>query len=94
MHPGVSGETGGQTVGEKEGVGADVVLAMIPLSLQIDECFVKVKVTVCSYPSSVQEVYCFEDSRGTGEGAFDKETVRGEYLSQPVAERVLDVPQR
>ena len=92
VYPGVSGETGGQTVGEKEGVSADIVLAMIPLPLQIDECFVKVEVTERSYPSSVQEVYCFKDSRGAGKGTFDKEAVGGKYFPQPVTETVLDVP--
>ena len=92
VYPGVSRETGGQAVGEKEGVSADVVLAMIPLPLQVDECFVKVEVTVRSYPSSVQEVYCFEDDRGARERAFDKEAERGKYFPQPVTETVLDVP--
>ena len=64
VYPGVSGETGGQTVGEKEGVSAGVVLAMIPLPLQIHECLVKVQVTVRGHSSSVQEVDCFEDGGG------------------------------
>ena len=42
VYPGVIRETGGQTVGEQEGVSADVVFAMIPLPLQVDEGFVKV----------------------------------------------------
>ena len=61
VYPGVSGETGGQTVGEKEGVSAGVVLAMIPLPLQIHECLVKVEIPVSGDSSSVQEVDCFKD---------------------------------
>ena len=56
VYPGVSRNAGCQTIGEKEGVCADVILATIPLPLQIHKCFVEIQVTVSGYSPSIQEV--------------------------------------
>ena len=38
----------------------DIVLAMVPLPLQIHECLVKVEIPISGDLSSVQEVDCFK----------------------------------
>jgi hypothetical protein len=42
VYPGVSRETGGQAIREKERVSPDIVFTMIPLPLQVDEGLVEV----------------------------------------------------